>query len=93
MQRSSALARQIGLAAGVSPPLRSAVWILRFQPARHASAQPIGAHDGNETKEAEAEAEAKPPQKAVSSYWGVPPSRFTKEDGSTWRWACFRVIP
>nr|AUB29349.1 mitochondrial alternative oxidase 1b [Olea europaea] len=26
----------------------------------------------------------------VSSYWGVPPSRATKEDGSPWRWNCFR---
>ncbi|KAL8209923.1 hypothetical protein R6Q57_006655 [Mikania cordata] len=28
--------------------------------------------------------------KEVASYWGVPPSRLTKEDGSEWKWKCFR---
>ncbi|KAI3703620.1 hypothetical protein L1987_73812 [Smallanthus sonchifolius] len=28
--------------------------------------------------------------KEVASYWGVPPSRLTKEDGSEWKWHCFR---
>ncbi|KAL3818346.1 hypothetical protein ACJIZ3_004251 [Penstemon smallii] len=26
----------------------------------------------------------------VSSYWGVAPPKVTKEDGSPWRWNCFR---
>lgn len=29
--------------------------------------------------------------KGIVSYWGVPPSTITKEDGSPWRWNCFRV--
>ncbi|PON94660.1 Alternative oxidase [Trema orientale] len=29
-------------------------------------------------------------EKGVVSYWGVPPSRVTKEDGSEWKWTCFR---
>jgi len=28
---------------------------------------------------------------AIVSYWGVPPSRVTKEDGTEWKWNCFRV--
>ncbi|GKD31131.1 ubiquinol oxidase 2, mitochondrial-like protein, partial [Tanacetum coccineum] len=28
--------------------------------------------------------------KEVASYWGVPPSRVTKEDGTEWKWNCFR---
>nr|TKR79145.1 hypothetical protein D5086_0000274840 [Populus alba] len=27
---------------------------------------------------------------AIVSYWGVPPSRVTKEDGTEWKWNCFR---
>ena len=30
-------------------------------------------------------------QKAIVSYWGVPPANLTKEDGSPWKWHCFRV--
>ncbi|KAH7844946.1 hypothetical protein Vadar_033551 [Vaccinium darrowii] len=29
-------------------------------------------------------------EKAIVSYWGVAPPQFTKEDGSPWRWNCFR---
>lgn len=29
--------------------------------------------------------------KAVMSYWGVEPAKITREDGSEWRWNCFRV--
>ncbi|XP_010278800.1 PREDICTED: ubiquinol oxidase 2, mitochondrial-like [Nelumbo nucifera] len=31
-----------------------------------------------------------PEEKAVVSYWGVPPSKMMKEDGTEWRWNCFR---
>ncbi|KAL9372184.1 hypothetical protein Peur_034428 [Populus x canadensis] len=29
-------------------------------------------------------------EKETVSYWGVPPSRVTKEDGTEWKWNCFR---
>lgn len=29
--------------------------------------------------------------KGVVSYWGVERAKVTKEDGSEWRWSCFRV--
>ncbi|KAJ7943954.1 Ubiquinol oxidase [Quillaja saponaria] len=29
-------------------------------------------------------------EKGIVSYWGVPPSRITKEDGTEWKWNCFR---
>lgn len=29
--------------------------------------------------------------KAIMSYWGVSPGKVTKEDGTEWRWSCFRV--
>ncbi|CAK9149162.1 unnamed protein product [Ilex paraguariensis] len=28
--------------------------------------------------------------KAIVSYWGVEPAKVTKEDGTEWRWHCFR---
>ncbi|MCD7452839.1 Alternative oxidase, mitochondrial precursor [Datura stramonium] len=28
--------------------------------------------------------------KSVVSYWGVPPSKITKPDGTEWKWNCFR---
>lgn len=29
--------------------------------------------------------------KNIVSYWGIAPTKVTKEDGSAWRWNCFRV--
>lgn len=30
--------------------------------------------------------------KGIVSYWGVSPGQITKEDGTEWKWNCFRVI-
>ncbi|KAG6753703.1 hypothetical protein POTOM_041700 [Populus tomentosa] len=30
-------------------------------------------------------------KESTVSYWGVPPSRVTKEDGTEWKWNCFRI--
>lgn len=32
-----------------------------------------------------------PNDKIIASYWGVAPANLTKEDGSAWKWNCFRV--
>ncbi|KAL4199411.1 hypothetical protein AMTRI_Chr03g50990 [Amborella trichopoda] len=29
-------------------------------------------------------------EKAVASYWGVPSEKITKDDGTEWKWHCFR---
>lgn len=29
--------------------------------------------------------------KSFISYWGVLPKKLTKEDGTEWKWNCFRV--
>ena len=29
--------------------------------------------------------------KGAVSYWGIQPSKVTKEDGTEWKWNCFRV--
>lgn len=31
-------------------------------------------------------------EKGVVSYWGVSPSKVSKEDGTEWKWSCFRVL-
>lgn len=30
-------------------------------------------------------------QKELISYWGLKPTKVTKEDGAEWKWSCFRV--
>ena len=30
-------------------------------------------------------------KKAVVSYWGIQPPKLVKEDGTEWRWFCFRL--
>lgn len=30
--------------------------------------------------------------KEIASYWGVEPPKITKDDGTEWKWNCFRVI-
>lgn len=30
-------------------------------------------------------------KKEIASYWGVERAKITKEDGSEWKWNCFRV--
>ncbi|KAJ8774272.1 hypothetical protein K2173_009703 [Erythroxylum novogranatense] len=34
--------------------------------------------------------EENPSNKPVVSYWGVAPTKLAKEDGSAWKWNCFR---
>lgn len=30
-------------------------------------------------------------ENGITSYWGVAPNKITKEDGTEWKWNCFRV--
>lgn len=30
-------------------------------------------------------------KKGIISYWGIEPRKLVKEDGTEWRWFCFRV--
>ena len=74
-------------------------WVQRgYGGARNGSTVALG--DGEHQKEKQAENGAvsasagvtsNKDEKRVISYWGVPPSRLTKEDGTEWKWNCFRV--
>nr|BAD83866.1 skunk cabbage alternative oxidase [Symplocarpus renifolius] len=76
-----------------------AVWLLRLPGAASLrsvstlSAPLAVAGEEKEGKKAEVaapKAGARVEDKAVVSHWGIPPSKATKEDGSEWRWSCFR---
>ncbi|XP_011005528.1 PREDICTED: ubiquinol oxidase 2, mitochondrial-like [Populus euphratica] len=61
---------------------------------RHGSTMSFGEKDQQkaEMKQTQPVVEGgdKEEKKEIASYWGVPPSRVTKEDGAEWKWNCFR---
>ncbi|KAM0070414.1 putative ubiquinol oxidase (non-electrogenic) [Helianthus debilis subsp. tardiflorus] len=98
--------RLLSTATGTSPGLVGAepavaTWWIMSAPvfgARNASTMTLAEKEQKEQKEeavgggagATAAAAGAQKGKEVASYWGVPPSRLTKEDGSEWKWNCFR---
>lgn len=79
-----------GLAArGIMPAA------VRILPARMSStaveaAKEAAAPEQRQKPEAPAP-EGQQDKKAVVSYWGIQPPKLVKEDGTEWRWFCFRV--
>uniref|UniRef100_A0A6V7QXQ8 Ubiquinol oxidase n=1 Tax=Ananas comosus var. bracteatus TaxID=296719 RepID=A0A6V7QXQ8_ANACO len=79
-------------------PARGAVVWARVFPVRMASTTaaaaapgPGPAVEGAEEKSGGAAREAPASEKkAVTSYWGVEQRKLAKEDGTDWRWSCFR---
>ncbi|KAK1304065.1 hypothetical protein QJS10_CPB11g00067 [Acorus calamus] len=79
-----------GLLRG-SPAQAESLWI-RF-PAREASTMslsPAKSGEGEEEEKPKAVGGDDPKEKAVASYWGIPPSKIAKADGTEWKWNCFR---
>ncbi|CAL9091461.1 unnamed protein product [Musa acuminata var. zebrina] len=54
------------------------------------TAASIGGEGADERTGAIASASTKREEKALASYWGVAPPRLFKEDGTEWRWTCFK---
>lgn len=80
---------------GMSPVSSPAVWVRVF-PVRFAStaatpAVPAGEDQEGETKKEAGAVSGGGERKEISSYWGIRPSKIAKEDGTEWRWHCFRV--
>lgn len=68
---------------GAAVRTSSAVWMrLASSSSAAARQEEVGAR-----KEAET---SSPPTKEITSYWGIPPSRLVKEDGTEWKWSCFK---
>ncbi|KAJ6373638.1 hypothetical protein OIU78_029339 [Salix suchowensis] len=61
---------------------------------RHGSTMSFGEKDQQKTEMKQtppaADGGDKEEKKEIASYWGVPPTRVTKEDGTEWKWNCFR---
>ncbi|KAJ4811484.1 Ubiquinol oxidase [Rhynchospora pubera] len=66
---------------------RSSVVWMRFASTSSASA---AREDIRSQKEAAAAAPPPPSSKEVSTYWGIPTTKLVKEDGTEWKWSCFR---
>lgn len=88
----------VGDAKGVAH-VRSAVSLLRIPAVgglRHQSTVALG---GEKEAQSEKRVEGSPSpasgggkdEKQIVSYWDVPMQKLTKEDGSEWKWSCFRV--
>ncbi|XP_043696181.1 ubiquinol oxidase 2, mitochondrial-like [Telopea speciosissima] len=74
----------------VMPARTSVAWV-RFPAVgvRHGST--LALHKEGEEKEMKTRsAGGEPEEKAITSYWGIAPSKITKEDGTKWKWSCFR---
>nr|P22185.1 RecName: Full=Ubiquinol oxidase 1, mitochondrial; AltName: Full=Alternative oxidase 1; Flags: Precursor [Sauromatum venosum]AAA34048.1 alternative oxidase protein [Sauromatum venosum] len=83
--------------SAAAPAQRAGLWPPSwFSPPRHASTLSAPAQDGGKEKAAGTAGKVPPGEdggaekEAVVSYWAVPPSKVSKEDGSEWRWTCFR---
>lgn len=81
----------------VNPSDKAAVtWVRHFSVMGSRSASTAALNDKEQDKESsekkvENAASSGGAEKSVVSYWGVPPSKTTKPDGTEWKWNCFRV--
>ncbi|RRT49974.1 hypothetical protein B296_00041521 [Ensete ventricosum] len=55
------------------------------------AAASIGGEGADERTSGIAPTSTKREEKALASYWGVAPPRLFKQDGTEWRWTCFKV--
>lgn len=99
---SSATARAVvndsaAAVAGFSRPSSAVFWVQRGYGGGIRSWSTVAIGDEEPEKRAAengtvSASENKVNEKAVVvSYWGVSPSKITKEDGTEWKWSCFRV--
>nr|Q41224.1 RecName: Full=Ubiquinol oxidase 1, mitochondrial; AltName: Full=Alternative oxidase 1; Flags: Precursor [Nicotiana tabacum]AAC60576.1 alternative oxidase [Nicotiana tabacum]prf//2019465A Aox1 gene [Nicotiana tabacum] len=71
-------------------------WVRHFPVMGSRSAMSMALNDKQHDKKAENGSAAATgggdggDEKSVVSYWGVQPSKVTKEDGTEWKWNCFR---
>ncbi|XP_042490476.1 ubiquinol oxidase 2, mitochondrial-like [Macadamia integrifolia] len=72
-------------------PVRTSVAWVRFPVVgvRHGSTMALN-KEGEEKEVKTSSAAGEPEEKAIASYWGIAPPKITKEDGTDWKWTCFR---
>jgi len=88
----AALLRHLGPRLFAAEPL-TVLAAARILPARMSSTAAKEAAAPEQRQKPEAPApEGQDKIKAVVSYWGIQPrKKLVKEDGTEWRWFCFRV--
>lgn len=84
------------MGSGVNPiwtRTTSVYWTRKGFSIRNESTVAISEKDNEQEKQTEASAggQNNKDEKRVVSYWGVTPNKITKEDGTDWKWTCFRV--
>lgn len=100
MELSGLLLRQLGRGASMTPAFSSSAIVgsaIYRQPGGSLGAlmagtrtkATVGSPDPRE--DSEKAAASSDSSKAMASYWGVAPPKVTMEDGSAWKWNCFRV--
>jgi ubiquinol oxidase len=80
-----------GLAARGVMPAAARILPARMSSTVAEAAKEAAAPQQRQKPEAAAAAPEGQDKKAVVSYWGIEPRKLVKEDGTEWRWFCFRV--
>ena len=77
-------------ARGVMPAAARLLPARMASTAAEAAREDAGAkqHGGTGKREEAADGQSK---KAIVSYWGIEAPKLVKEDGTEWRWFCFRL--
>ncbi|XP_043710472.1 ubiquinol oxidase 1, mitochondrial-like [Telopea speciosissima] len=72
-------------------PVRTSVAWIRFPSVgvRHGSTLALN-KEGEEKEVKTTSVGGEPEEKAITGYWGIAPSKITKEDGKDWKWTCFK---
>ncbi|CAN6231494.1 unnamed protein product [Urochloa humidicola] len=75
----------------VRAPVLPTPWIARARLASTAATAPVPGSSFNVASSDDSAKENKRErEKEPASYWGVAPTRFVKDDGTEWKWSCFR---
>ncbi|KAF2944445.1 ubiquinol oxidase 2, mitochondrial [Oryza sativa Japonica Group] len=81
-----------GLPKALPRPAISSLWMVgaAAPPRRFAGTAAVGGVDVTAPTATPPPAKKEESEKEAASYWGVAPTRLVKEDGTVWKWSCFR---
>ncbi|KAJ0228839.1 hypothetical protein HA466_0321550 [Hirschfeldia incana] len=79
---SSVLSSGLGTGHGIKGHVISHLPTIRFLSSDSSSSATGNSQPENPVRTADG--------KVISTYWGIPPTKITKPDGSAWKWNCFQ---
>lgn len=79
---SSVLSSGLGNGHGIKGHVISHLPTIRFLSSDTSSSATENSQPENHVRTADG--------KVISTYWGIPPTKITKPDGSAWKWNCFQ---